>query len=75
MPVTVVQSLHCVGEVRLADDVVSLEDRPRLVSGHLHRHALRDGSPNKIPDGGPAEVMRDSPWATGLCASCLSTLW
>ena len=33
--------------------------------GHLHRHALRNGSAHEIADGRPAHVVRDAAGATG----------
>jgi len=51
-----------------ADDVVALKHAPGLVPRHLHRHTLGNAGADEIADGGPAEVVQDSPRAAGFRA-------
>ena len=49
-------------QIAVADDVVSLKNRRRLVARQLHRHALGDTGADHVPDGRSPEVVRDAPW-------------
>jgi len=44
-------------EVTRADDVVAVEDGPRLVSGNLHGHPFGHAAVDHVPHGRPSEVM------------------
>jgi hypothetical protein len=55
-------------EVAFAHDVVALEHRARLVSGHLHRDALRNAGAHQVAHGGPPQVVRNATRTTRLCA-------
>ncbi len=52
-------------EVRLADDVVAVEHRPRLVAGDRHRHPLGDPRPDHVADRRPPEVVEEPAAKTG----------
>lgn len=49
--------------------VVAVENRPGLVSGHLHRHPFRDSCPHHVPDRCPSKIVRDLTRETGSPAS------
>lgn len=55
-------------DVPIVDDVVAVEDGPRLVPGDLHRHLLRDSGPDHIPNGRPPQIVEHQAIKTNLLA-------
>lgn len=60
-----VESPRGLAQIAVADDVISLEDRARLVARELHRHALRDAAADEVADRGAPQVVGDSARAAG----------
>src|SRR5437879_2156922 len=53
-------------EVLGRDDVVAVEDAPRLVPGDLHGHLLWRPVVDHVPHGRPPEVVAEHPRTPGL---------
>lgn len=54
------ESLGGFPEIPLTDDVVAFEDRACLVPTDLHGHALRDASPDHVPDSRAPQIVEES---------------
>ncbi len=55
-------------EVGGADDVVAVEDIPRLVPRDSHRHRLGDAHVDHVPHGGPSEIVAEPAWHSRFLA-------
>jgi len=52
-------------QVSIADDIIAIEHAARLVAAQFHRHAFGNAGADHVPDGGAAEVVRNTTRATG----------
>jgi len=62
-----------VAEVASAHDVVTLEDTPGLVTGHLHGDPLWNSATNEISDGCSPQIVEQSSWTPCLPESTLES--
>jgi hypothetical protein len=53
-----VESAGSVGEVGSVNDVVALENSPRLVPADPHGHALLNAKPAKVADAAPSQIVK-----------------
>src|SRR5207247_4357011 len=48
-------------QITLADDVVTVEDRARLVSAHLHGDPFGNASPHHVPNRRASQIVKQAP--------------
>jgi len=56
------ESIDAGSEIALADDVVAIENGSRLVTGELHRHALRRAAADQVARGRAPAVIQPFAW-------------
>src|SRR5437870_7800906 len=60
VPKTVPQPVRRLPQVSVAHDIIAVEDAMRLVAAQFHRDAFGDAGAHHVPDGRPAEVVRNA---------------
>jgi hypothetical protein len=65
VPTSVPKPTRGVPQISIADDIIAIENAARLVTAQFHRDGLRNAGADHVPDGGPAEFVRDAAGATG----------
>src|SRR5580765_3930910 len=58
----------CVAQISLAHDVVTIENRARLVPADCHRDTFWDSAPHHVSHGSPTQIMKEQLGNFRFCA-------